>query len=211
MALTMDLHFVRHGQSEWNVAGRLQGQTSHPKLTALGRRQARAAAGELARMSSGHEPIERVLSSDLVRAAQTAEIIGVALGRPVELEPRLREQAMGTLEGLPSAQAFEAAAGVTWSESAQLGGRTSESMRDVAVRVGAVLSELMTGPDRSVVLVSHGDTIRIAIAWLAATAADREFGWESFGLANASITTARLVDGVVTDLTSTRTGAVAPD
>lgn len=79
--------WVRHGQSTWNVIDRFQGQTHHPPLTAKGREQARSAAAELDGLD-----VDRIVSSPLRRAAQTAQIIGDLIGRPVEFDGRLVEQ-----------------------------------------------------------------------------------------------------------------------
>lgn len=87
------LLLVRHGESEWNAIGRWQGQLNS-SLTDLGRRQAREAAGSLG-------AVEAVVSSDLDRAVETAEIIAEELGvGPVAREPALRERHVGTWEGL---------------------------------------------------------------------------------------------------------------
>ncbi|GAA1742879.1 histidine phosphatase family protein [Aeromicrobium alkaliterrae] len=85
--------WLRHGQSTWNAAGRFQGHTPYPPLTALGVEQAQAAA-EQARGFG----IEHLVSSPAVRARQTAMIVGRALDLPVHLDPRLVEQ--GYLEPL---------------------------------------------------------------------------------------------------------------
>lgn len=84
---------VRHGESEWNAVGRWQGQADSP-LTDLGRSQAKAAAGAVGL-------VDRVLSSDLVRARETAEIIADQLGLgPVVIDPDLRERNAGEWTGL---------------------------------------------------------------------------------------------------------------
>jgi broad specificity phosphatase PhoE len=87
------LLLVRHGETDWNAEGRLQGHTDMP-LNDLGRRQARALADELA-----GDGIEAVYSSDLARASETAEIVAERLGLPVGLDPDLREKDWGTWEG----------------------------------------------------------------------------------------------------------------
>lgn len=87
------LLLVRHGQSEWNAQGRWQGHAD-PPLTELGRAQARHASQHL------QVPIHRVVSSDLGRAIETAELLTV--GRPVappEQRPALRERSAGPWEG----------------------------------------------------------------------------------------------------------------
>ena len=89
------LHLVRHGQSTWNVEGRLQGQVDLPELTALGRAQASSVAALLSRLEA-----QRLLTSDLVRAVQTAEIIGEAIGLVPIPTTLLREQHYGALQGL---------------------------------------------------------------------------------------------------------------
>jgi broad specificity phosphatase PhoE len=84
---------VRHGQSEWNATGRWQGQAD-PSLSDLGRRQAHVAASRLG-------AVDVIVSSPLVRAAHTAEIISSALGvGPVVLDAGLMERDSGPWSGL---------------------------------------------------------------------------------------------------------------
>ena len=86
---------VRHGQTDANVQGVLQGQADTP-LGEMGRAQARAAAERLK-----HEKFDLFYSSDLSRALETAQIIGKIIGMtPVPL-PELREWDLGDLVGLP--------------------------------------------------------------------------------------------------------------
>ncbi|HEY8545932.1 MAG TPA: histidine phosphatase family protein [Acidimicrobiales bacterium] len=91
---------VRHGQSEWNLVGRWQGQAD-PPLTDLGRRQAFSAARSLG-------TVDAIWSSDLQRAAETAAIISEELGvGPVVLDPDLREREAGEWQGLTRAEIDE--------------------------------------------------------------------------------------------------------
>jgi broad specificity phosphatase PhoE len=84
---------VRHGQSEWNLSGRWQGQAD-PPLTDLGRTQARAAAASLGEVAA-------IWSSDLQRATETAAIISADLGvGPVIVDDDLRERDAGEWSGL---------------------------------------------------------------------------------------------------------------
>jgi broad specificity phosphatase PhoE len=97
----IELLLVRHGQSTWNAVGRWQGQAD-PPLSELGQRQAEAAARRLEARS--RHPVERVVTSDLVRARRTAEVIAAALGVVLEVEPRLRERSAGEWTGLTRAE-----------------------------------------------------------------------------------------------------------
>jgi probable phosphoglycerate mutase len=85
---------VRHGETEWNVAGRIQGHTDSP-LTAAGRAQAEAIGARLEK-----ESFDRLVSSDLGRAWQTAEAIARRTGHEIVANPRIRERHFGVGEGL---------------------------------------------------------------------------------------------------------------
>src|SRR3954471_11917270 len=92
MLATDRLFLVRHGESTYNAEGRLQGQAD-PPLTPRGRAEAETLAGLL----DGVAP-ERVVSSDLVRARETAAL----LGHPdTPTDPRLREIHVGEWAGRP--------------------------------------------------------------------------------------------------------------
>ncbi len=88
-----ELILVRHGQTDWNVEGRYQGQAD-PPLNETGLRQARQTALELQNLA-----LSALYTSDLRRAQQTAQVIAEASGLTVQLEPRLREVSLGEWEG----------------------------------------------------------------------------------------------------------------
>jgi probable phosphoglycerate mutase len=177
------LHLVRHGQSEWNLTRRLQGQVAHVPLTPLGIEQARTAADALA-----GRRIAAVHSSDLLRAQQTAEVIGTALRLPVQLDPELREQSYGSLEGLPSADVLATAPYDFTDPDARAPG--GESLREVYDRIGRCLAGYAQRYDgRECVLVSHGDAIRAGLAWLDG-AGPGDMPWRE--TPNGSVTTVRL-------------------
>jgi probable phosphoglycerate mutase len=90
---------LRHGRTEWNLVGRLQGQSDVP-LDAVGRWQAGEAGRHLAR---GHRAT-RVVASDLSRAVDTARAYADLVGAEVLPDVRLRERAFGKWEGLTDAQ-----------------------------------------------------------------------------------------------------------
>src|SRR5688500_14101412 len=89
---------VRHGETAWNVAARIQGHRDSP-LTANGIAQAEAIAARLA-----EERFDALVASDLGRAYQTAERIAQRTGHRVAADPRLRERNFGEAEGLTYAE-----------------------------------------------------------------------------------------------------------
>jgi len=170
MADSLTLLLVRHGQSEWNAAGLLQGQTPHVPLTELGHRQAAQAAAELAALARDGAGPGALLSSDLRRAVQTAEHCAAATGLPMRTTPALREQGYGVLEGRPSRELWDV---VDWTDphwSAEGG----ESLAQLHGRVTALFAHLRAEPPAPVVaLVTHGDTIRAAQAVAAGVGPNR--------------------------------------
>jgi probable phosphoglycerate mutase len=150
----LQVYLVRHGETEWNVARRIQGQSDSP-LTAHGVRQVQQVAQRIC-----CEGITHVITSDLGRTVQTAEIIASACRCPLVVEPRLRELHMGLLEErkIDSLSALEEG----WRKKVLDGtpdGRIpqGESMSELAMRMRAALDNCLTLPAGSKpVLVSHG-------------------------------------------------------
>jgi probable phosphoglycerate mutase len=164
MSRPLTLLLVRHGQSEWNAAGLLQGQTPHVPLTRLGHVQATAAAAEVAALGPG-----ALLSSDLVRAVQTAEHCAAATGLMITTTAALREQGYGELEGRPSRELWDV---VDWTD-AHWSAPGGESLAELHGRVEAFLKNLCAEPPADVIaLVTHGDTIRAAQAVVAGLGPD---------------------------------------
>ena len=156
MARSLTLLLVRHGQSEWNALGLLQGQTADIPLTELGHTQAATAAAELAALDPG-----ALVSSDLLRARQTAEHCARVTGLLITTTPALREQGYGVLEGRPSRELWDV---VDWTDP-HWSASGGESLAQLHARVRTYLQQLRADPPADVVaLVTHGDTIRAAQA-----------------------------------------------
>lgn len=101
----MLIYLMRHGQTEWNVSFRMQGRSDVP-LNEVGLEQARKAAAGMRQI-----PFDCILSSPLMRARQTAEIIAEGRQVPVRVVPCLAELDFGALEGkcrldYPEAQTY---------------------------------------------------------------------------------------------------------
>ena len=149
----MYLYLVRHGQSVGNERQLVFGWSDH-LLTELGREQARQAAEMLREVD-----FTRCVSSDLVRAWDTALICTEGRGITVESAPALREQDMGVLEGLTFAQAQERC-GETfermlddWIHVDPPGG---ESVAHMIQRVGACVDEIVRRGEDTLIVAHNG-------------------------------------------------------
>ena len=191
------LYLVRHGESEANLAGLLQGQT-HGALTAAGR----DAAGRLGRALAGLSVSDRptaILTSDLRRAVETAEIIAEALGVTPHLFPAAREWNVGVLDGLPAAALVDAIqrSGLPAAEFAPSGGESLTQLRARAEQTLAGLAhEAVDGAHGGwrarTLVVSHGDFIRMAIGAAASMPIDAA---NALKLRNTSLTELTLSNG----------------
>lgn len=152
---TVALTLVRHGQSTWNVERRWQG-TADPPLTALGRQQAAMAAAALAKIG----PFHGLWSSDLQRAARTAQLISARLGIPLSIEIGLREAPFGPWQGLTR---DEIEAGWPGALDAHLRPPGAESAEDGARRARTALVSIArrSAPGQRVVVVTHAGLLRM--------------------------------------------------
>ncbi len=153
------LWLVRHGESNWNRLGWIQGQLDEPRLTRRGRLQAERVATLLAT-----KELSAVFSSDLQRARSTAEIIASRTGCAVRVDTRLRERSFGALEGAPTGSLPAEATGigggrVTDASAHPIGG---ESLAEVATRCAEFIRRLEAEqPEGDLAVVAHGGSIRL--------------------------------------------------
>jgi 2,3-bisphosphoglycerate-dependent phosphoglycerate mutase/probable phosphoglycerate mutase len=159
------LILLRHGQTDYNVAGRMQGHLDSI-LTDAGREQAVAAAPVLAALAP-----DRLISSDLRRAADTAEVVGQACGLPVKFDARLRETHLGRWQGRSVAEIERDEPGAisTWRSDPAWAPPGGESRVDVVLRSRPVVDELdeeladdpaePAASSETVLLVAHGGLI----------------------------------------------------
>lgn len=138
---------LRHGQTDWNLAGRVQGSSDIP-LNETGREQARDAGARLA-----DRGFTKVVSSTLGRAAETAQLAAQEMGLagPEERIAALVERAYGEAEGTPGAELLTRYPdGVPDAEPEEaVVARTRAAMADLAARF----------PDDRIVAATHGGVI----------------------------------------------------
>lgn len=160
----LQVYLVRHGETVWNAARRIQGQ-SDSALTEKGEQQARQVGERVKSLGITH-----VISSDLGRTRRTAEIIADACGCSVTLEPRLRELNMGVLEQRPIDTLSEEEEGwrrtlVNGTENGRI--PEGESMAELAARMHQALNACLALPAGSrPLLVSHGMALGVLIGTL---------------------------------------------
>lgn len=149
-----NLILIRHGETEWNATGRIQGHRP-VSLNTRGQQQAQAVATRLQ-----HEPFDALYSSDLKRTTQTAEAIAKRTHHAIHTDARLREWDLGILAGLTRTEAKtqHPDAYAIYNE-----GRVNdpipngESIRNRYTRVTTCLEELASNhPNQTLVIITHG-------------------------------------------------------
>lgn len=148
----MRIGLIRHGKTEWNRLGKIQGQTDIP-LNAEGRKQAEALAQRLSREELRWDA---VISSDLSRAYETARIIAATLSIPLlPGETRLRERFFGAIEGTTEEERL-AKWGTDWRRS-DSGQESDESVR--ARGLSFVEEAASARPSSNLLVVTHGSLL----------------------------------------------------
>jgi broad specificity phosphatase PhoE len=176
---------VRHGRTEHNASGRLLGRLD-PPLDELGRRQAAALAAAVG-------PVDRVISSPLRRARETAEAFvasapsGAEVEIDVEIDDRWIELDYGALDGTPLG-AVPPETWQEWREDVTFRPPGGETLVELGDRVGSALDELAahgSARERTTVVVTHVSPVKAAVAWTLGVG--HEVSWRIW-VAPASIT-----------------------
>jgi len=155
----LTLYLIRHGQTEYNASGRVQGWLDVP-LDEVGRMQALSVGR---RFTNKH--ISAVYTSPLSRAAETARAIAAACNRELVFDLRLREYNMGDWTGLTGDEIAATVPGYHLaSHEAQI--PNGESALDMRRRVDAFLADLVSRHTsrEAIVAVSHGGTLGMVVA-----------------------------------------------
>lgn len=147
----------RHGQTDWNIENRFQGHSDIP-LNQVGLYQVTHSAKILAGMSPA-----KIISSDLIRAQQTATALSQLVGLPLHIDARIRETNGGNWEGRTGTEnrAADSSRFLGWlSGSDDPAGETGERRSEVAERSFSVVKEELSSITGLLVLVTHGGTAR---------------------------------------------------
>jgi probable phosphoglycerate mutase len=154
----------RHGNTDWNAGGRVQGQADVP-LNQLGHRQAAEAAQLLVRLRPA-----AIVASDLRRAADTAAALGALAGLPVRYDPRLRERYFGAWQGMRMADVARTRPDehARWRAGADVVGDGIETLDDLGKRVADALQDAadLTPAGGTAVVATHGAAARQGVGQL---------------------------------------------
>jgi len=159
--VSADYHItlVRHGESAGNADNIYQGQQDYP-LTDTGRLQARL-LGE--RWQAEGRAFSGIVSSPLLRALETAEIIAHYVPASIELDPNWMERHFGKLSGLTAAQADEQHPRPAYIGLYQPIASTGETQWELYLRAGRAIQDLLSRPPGSYLVVGHGGILNMAL------------------------------------------------
>ena len=191
MTLPVSTTFIlcRHGQSEWNAQQRIQGQSpAAGGLTAQGRAEAEHLGRRLHTLGA-----EVLISSDLLRARQTAEIAGLPLGLTPQLDPRWREIDLGRWQGHTVAEVE-----FGWPDAPRVReldlprGEIGETGVQLYARTVAALDDLHRAhAGRTIAVVCHGGNVRTALMLTPRLVGDDLPDPRRMSIPNASVTILR--------------------
>lgn len=150
-------YIVRHGQTNWNVEKKTMGHADIP-LNELGRNQAAELANRIFDLG-----IKKIISSDLIRASETAEIINKKLELDMLLDNRIREINYGDLEGVSRDTLTQETWDIFNSTPKLL---HAEPFEEVYSRIKAFFDELANYND-NILIVTHGGALRMIMYYVA--------------------------------------------
>lgn len=180
----MKLYLIRHGQTDWNVAGKIQGSTDIP-LNETGKRQAACLAKGMEK-----RPVSRVFTSTLSRAYETARAIGDSQNVPVYGLFELQEVNYGYWEGLTMEeieQRYPKELQQWYLSPVEVAPPGGETQTQVYERCKAAINRILEQGDGDVAVVSHGATVVFLLEYmLDGTGRDEE---DDIIVGNASIST----------------------
>ncbi len=196
----MKIYLVRHGETDWNKAGRIQGNSNIP-LNEKGRELAEITAEALREV-----PFDRVFSSPLIRAYETAEILSRGRGLEIVTDARIREFSFGIAEGMPLSLLKKlpfSRVGTFFKhpERYTKPAYGAETVDMVTNRAAAFLREVLLpleGSCGTVLVTAHGGVNRAILNFISPR--PREEFWTAYPQRNCAVNLLELKSGVFTIL-----------
>ncbi len=177
--------FLRHGESVGNVEGRFQGHAEFP-LTDKGRLQAQALAE---RWQAEGVTFDACISSPLLRARQTAEIVCAALNVPIEFDPVWMEIDNGMLAGLTHAEGRERVPEPDFFTPYTRWGVNGESRWALFLRAGQGIQKLFDRPAGRYLVVAHGGILNMTMYTVLGIPVQADFTGARFAFENTTFAT----------------------
>jgi 2,3-bisphosphoglycerate-dependent phosphoglycerate mutase len=175
-----DFVFLRHGESIGNAEERFQGQSDYP-LTEAGRQQAQQLA---ARWAMDGVDLDLVVTSPLVRAWETANIIADALRIPVEVDPIWMERNAGEIAGLTRQETQEKFPDAELRTPYDAFGDSGEGDWELFLRAGTAVHQLLKRPPARYLIVTHGGLLNKVMYAVLGIPVQSHFSGPSFRFGN---------------------------
>lgn len=173
------IRFIRHGETDWNKAKRIQGWTNIP-LNDTGRKQAQQACKRL-----NDKEWNLLMTSPLSRANETAEILNTNLQLPIETNDNLRERCYGKVEGMLRDERVRLYPNGEYPEA--------ESRSDVIQRIERFLQfTLKNHHGKNIIVTTHGGVVNALLTMLT----NGELGFDRTSIKNVSFTSIEYVHNI---------------
>lgn len=151
------IYIVRHGQTNWNLEQKIQGQTDIP-LNEFGIQQAKHQASKITNLK-----IDKIYSSDLQRTKQTAKILNANFNAPIHLDKELREVGFGSIEGKTKTDISKEYMLEFRQNPEKFGAETKEHLFN---RVKSIFEKYSNITDENILLVTHGGIIHMMLYYI---------------------------------------------
>lgn len=176
---------LRHGESVGNAEGYHQGHADF-ELTEKGRAQARALAS---RWLTEGVTFDHAMTSPLLRARQTAEIIASALNIPLELNPLWMETDIGLRSGMKAEEIAQRLPQSDFIHPYQAIGETGESWWELYLRGGRAVQDLIRRPPQRYLAISHGGILNMVLYAMLGIVPQADFHGPRFRFQNTGFAT----------------------
>lgn len=155
----MKIYYVRHGQTDWNLAKKMQGGQTEKPLNETGIEQAKETRKELENVK-----YDIIICSPMHRAEQTAEIINQDRNVPIIVDERIRERKLGELEGHDITEEME---NKIWDYELNYQIPSGENLHDFEKRILDFFEDIKQKyADKTVLIVAHGGVAKVIKAHL---------------------------------------------